>query len=246
MITYQSARWWQRPWLYLLTLIGVVAALAVWGWPTVRARAEPTSAGESAAQPAVAAARRVVPESALLVAPQVMDDGRPSDFSPEDWAALKEAMSRTPNPRTELERVVKYLRFQKGFEQWQSLQGASDVAKRHQLAEKLLAQVPERLSQSEVTFAEASLIQSALVADLEPNEALRKQKLDALQEQLKSAAPQIDPQLQARNEALEREYKRREAAIVADYQARPEAQRDHAKLEKDLQAARQSVWGSSP
>jgi hypothetical protein len=68
--------------------------------------------------------------------------------------------------------------------------------------------------------------------------------MKALEAELHQAAPQIDPTQQARNEALEREYKRREAAIVADYQARPEAQRDQAKLEKDLESARRAVWGA--
>ncbi len=243
MITYQSARWWQRPGMIVLAL--AVVGVSVLGWWVAQGR------GQHAAVAAVVpvAASSVLPAAqsaapALLVPPEVLPDGRPSDFTPEDWGALKEAMARTPNPRAELERVVKYLRFQKGFEHWQSLRDAPDVLQRRQLAERLLAQVPDRLRESEVTYAEAAMLQAALLADLEPDDKLRAQKMKALEAELHQAAPQIDPAQQARNEALEREYKRREAAIVADYQARPEAQRDQAKLEKDLESARRAVWGA--
>ncbi len=241
MITYQNARWWQSTWLIFL----VVASVAGGAWWWASSQAQAPASGSAAGQPAQHAARQPkVPDSAILVPPTVMDDGRPSDFSPEDWAALKVAMSKTPNPRAELERIVKYLRFQKGFEQWQSLDASGDLAKRRQLAQRLLEQVPERLKQSEMTYGEAMLVQSALLADLEPNEELRKPKLEALQEQLKAASPQVDPQQAARDDDLEREYKRREAAIVSDYQSRPEAQRNHEKFEQDLDAARRAVWGS--
>jgi len=243
MITYQSARWWQSPWFIALTLAAGV--VGVWWWTSGHAGQEAAMKAEAsaaAASAASAAHRAAMPDSAILVSPKVMDDGRPSDFSVEDWAALKSAMAKMPEPEAELERVVKYLRFQKGVAQWQSLQDGSDLAKRKQLAERLLDQVPERLTQSELTFGEATLLQAALMTDLEPSEELRRQRLEVLQQQLKSAAPQLDPQQQARDENLEREYKRREAAIVADYQSRPESQRNHDKLEQDLDAARRAVW----
>jgi hypothetical protein len=240
MISYESPKLWQRTW-FLALLLGAGAGAGVWWWQT---HAVPAAAVKASDQSASASVARPPAKSdvALLVPPKVLDDGRPADFSAEDWAALKEAMTKTANPRAELERVVKYLRFQKGFEQWQSLQDAPDVLTRHQLAQRLLEQVPERMRQGELTMGEALLLESALWADLEPNESLRKQRLDEAQAVLSAAAPQPDGEQQAREAAMLAEYKRREAAILADYQTKPEAQRNQAALQDALESARRAVY----
>jgi hypothetical protein len=240
MITYESPSFWQRTWV-LAVLLGAGAGVGVWWW---QAHAPVAAADEA---PVSKAATHVVApdvaDAALLVPPKIMGDGRPSDFSPEDWAALKDAMSKTPNPRAELERVVKYLRFQKGFEQWQSLQDAADVAKRRQLAQRLLDQVPERMKQGEMTYGEALMLDQALLADLEPNDELRKQRLEQAQALLNASVPQADAEQQVRDASLLAEYKRREAAIVAAFQAQPEGKRDQTQLGRDLDAARMAVYG---
>ncbi|MBT9611233.1 MAG: hypothetical protein IV110_14485 [Aquabacterium sp.] len=182
---------------------------------------------------------------AALVAPTVLPDGRPSDFSPQDWAALKSAMAQTAKPEAELKRVVAYLRFQKGFEQWQSLRESSDMARRQQLAASLVDQLPERLRQGEVTMGEALMLASALWTDLEPNEDKRKVRLEEVQAVLASAAPQPDAAQQSREAAQQAEYKRREAAIVLEYQSRPESQRDQVWLEGQLDTARRAVYGAN-
>lgn len=248
MITYENTKLWQRSWVLALAL-GGASGVGVWWWQMHAGQGD--VGGEPQAAPAQAVpgekgvGEKVPPrlDTALLVAPTVLEDGRPSDFTPEDWVALKEAMSKTPNPRSEMDRVVKYLRFQKGFEQWQSLQDSPDVAIRHQLAQRLLEQIPDRLRQAELTMGEAIMLGSALWADLEPSEDARKSKLEQFQASLSAAAPQPDAGQQARDVALQKEYKRREAAILAEYQSRPEAQRDQARLEQALEAARVAVYG---
>lgn len=244
MITYENPKLWQRTWVLAMVLGGGVG-VAAWWWQTHAAQLAdaPTDAKASPPVKAEVAKGAARVDSALLAPPRIMEDGRPSDFTPEDWAALKEAMSKTTNPRSELERVVKYLRFQKGFEQWQSLQDSPDVTTRHQLARRLLEQIPDRLKQAELTMGEALMLESALWADLEPNEELRKQKLEQAQSALYGAAPQPDAEQQTRDAGLLKEYKRREAAILADFQAKPESQRDQIKLEQALEAARVSVYG---
>ncbi len=240
MITVERSKPWQQTWLWALAL-GLGAGVAVW-WVQARVQSSGDVQAAKPVAPAGSAAKAPLQiDTALLVPPTVAADGRPSDFSPEDWAALREAMAKTSNPKAEMERVVKYLRFQKGFEQWQQLLESSRVAERHQLAERLLAQVPDRMRAGELTMGEALMLESALWADLEPNEAQRKQKLEQAQSVLASAAPQPDPDQAAHEAEQLREYKRREAAILADYQGTPEP-RDPNKLSASLDAARNAVF----
>lgn len=242
MITYEQTRLWQRAWFLTSVLVlGLLAGVAAWWW---QGRVD-AGGRVTAATPAASAAppkQTVHIDTALLVPPTIAPDGRPSDFKEEEWVALREAMSKTAKPQAELDRVVKYLRFQKGFEQWQALQESPDVAQRHQLAQRLLEQVPERLREGEVTMGEALLLESALWADLEPNDDARRVKLEQAQAYLITLAPQPDGEQQSREAALQVEYKRREAAILADWQAKPQAERNQAKLEEALEAARRSVY----
>lgn len=201
----------------------------------------------SASSPASAAQRPVFVElvTGPASAPTVLADGRPSDFTPEDWAALKAAMSSQPNGKAEMERVVTYLRFQRSFEQWQALAESSDVKQRHQLAENLLTQVPDRLAKGEVTMGEALLLSTALLTDLESDERLREQRLGAMRTRLEGLAPQPDAEQAAREAERLTEFKRRQSAIVASWQAQPEGKRDQAALERDLEAARRAVYGNA-
>lgn len=238
--TYEdSPRFWQRTW-FMALLLGAAVGAGIWWWQIGRDMppAQPPEAHANKAASTKARTSEPLPESALLVAPQVGQDGRPSDFTAEEWAALKSAMAQTPNPRAELERVVKYLRFQKAFELWQSLQEGPDALTRRRLAEKLMAQLPERVAQVEVTCGEALLLQAALLADIEPNEAMRQQRIEQAGSKLCEAAPPAVP------DPRDAEYKRREAAIVAAYQALPEGRRDASQLSKDLDAARIAIYGS--
>lgn len=242
MITYSSPKFWQRTWFTLVCM--AVAALAVVGW-WWRAQGALTSALPAGAQGQVAATAQARPVGGSLAAPTVLGDGRPSDFSAQEWSALKEAMAQAAQPEAELKRVVEYLRFQKRFERWQGLRESPDAGQRQQLAASLLDQVPERLRQGEVSMGEAQMLLSALWADVEPDESRRRQRIEEGIALLKDAAPRPDAEQQKRDAALLSEYKRREAAILLEYQSRPDAQRDPAWLEAQLDAARRSVYGAN-
>lgn len=242
MITYDKPPLWRRAWVRLAAcalLVAMGAGLALSGRQKASVMQAPANR-EGLAPQAIPAA----PSSAPLLSPPAMDaDGRPADFSPAEWAALKDAMAQSPHPQAELQRVVAYLRFQRGFEQWQAMQDQPDAALRRQLGERLLEQVPERLRQGEATMGEALMLSTALLADLEPDEARRQVRLEAARAALEAAAPLPDKAQQAREAALLAEYKRREAAIVAEWQARPAPERNQARLEQALEAARRAVYG---
>jgi len=243
MISYSRPQFWQRPWFMLFCMgLAVAAVVAWWMWHGREASADTDEAS------ATASVRSGEPEAvarAGLQPPPVLSDGRPADFSAEEWAALKDAMKQSSQPEAELKRVVAYLRFQKRFDQWQGLRDSPDVSLRRQVASSLVDQVPERLKEGEVTMGEAQLLLSALWADLEPDESRRRLRIEEGIKILQSAAPQPDAD-QARREADRlTEYKRRESAIVLEYQSRPEAQRDPAWLEAQLDDARRAVYGGN-
>lgn len=240
MISYAQPKFWQRPWVMALVLGALVLTVAAW-WSADRDTAPQTPA--PAAPHSVVRGDIGVPAPASLITAPVPDDGtRPPDFSAQEWATLLSATADEPHPQRELARLVSYLRFQKGFAQWQALQNSPDIAGRHRLAEQLLAQLPERVRQGEMGAGEVTLLQQALLADLVPDEAERQQRLALVQADLAKATPPADTAQQAQDEARRNEYKRREAAIVADFQGRPEAQRNPAQLEAALEEARRAVY----
>ena len=242
MISYSRPQFWQRTWFTFLCMAVAVGAVVVWWVWQDRSHLEPTVAASPADATTArqgAAARSGLPE------PAVLSDGRPVDFSAEEWSALKEAMKQSSQPEAELKRLVAYLRFQKRFDQWQGLRDSPDVALRRQVAASLVEQVPERLKEGEVTMGEAQLLLSALWTDLESDEAKRRQRIDEGIKILQSAAPQPDADQARRDAERLNEYKRRESAIVLEYQSRPEAQRDPAWLEAQLDDARRAVYGGN-
>lgn len=243
MISYAQPKLWQRPWVMLLTLGALVLVVTIW-WPQDRRDAgEPAPTAQT--NPLVRS-NVGLPTSLPPLHAKLPDDGsRPSDFTAEEWSTLQSASAESEQPRRELARLVGYLRFQKGFALWQSMHDSPDVATRHRLAEQLLTQLPERLRQGELGAGEVTLLQQALLADLIPDEALRQQRLTLAQAELAQAMRPVDSAQQAQDEAKHQEYKRREAAIVADYQARPEGQRSPSQLESALEDARRAVYQQS-
>ena len=243
MISYEQRKFWQRPWVIasaviVLLIVGIL-------WPKSDDAPTPTDAADASSAQGLAAASGPARQpfaDVQLGAPLPRDGSRPPDFTQEEWDLLRSATANEAQSQAELTRLVNYLRFQKGFAKWQALQNSPDTASRQRLAEQLLGQLPDRVRNGEMGGGEATLLQRALVADIEPDEAAREQRLMAAQSELAKAAPSPDREQQAREEARRQEYKRREAAIVADYQAIPEEQRNPAQLEASLEEARKAVY----
>lgn len=250
MITYQSTRLWQRTWFVAL-IGGLAVGAGVW-WLQERpdenaAQGASSSASAAMSSPKIHRNALPLPEGVdASSVPVILDDGRPSDFTHEDWAALKAAMANVPDSQAELDRIVSYLRFQRHFERWQALEGSQDVEARHQLAQRLLDQIPARLGRSEVTMGEGMMLATVLLMDLEPIEATRAKRLEDLRQSMISSAPKSDREQVEREAQQLAEYKRRQAAIMADWQTKPASARDQAKLERELDDARRAVYSAKP
>ena len=239
MIIIQRTKFWQHAWF--AALVGGVAVGGLVWWVQSHPERDATNVVTASGAQGRLEGSSGAPLTGQFV-PTSLPDGRPSDFTSEEWRALKDAAAQSPNPAAELERMVTYLRFQRGFAQWQALKDSPDVAQRRAVARQLLTDLPQRLANAEVTGGEAEMISAALISDIEPDEAARRQHMESYRATLTSAMPQPDKAQTERESRQLAEYKRREAAIVAEWQARPSNMRDQAALEQALEDARRTVY----
>lgn len=225
-------------------LLAVVAAASVW-WlkRDVAPAPEPATAASS---PSDAQHDTQLRKSAqaMMAQPEVLPDGRPADFEPDEWASLKEAIAKNPNSATELKRVADYLRFQRSFERWQSMQESPDVAGRRALGQKLMEVLPQRLTNKEVTFDEALMIGAALINDSEPTEQGRQQQFESLNVRLQQVAPRPDDEEQQKQASCEAQWERQRSVLTGEHLAKPAAQRerDQKQFEAALEKARVEIF----
>lgn len=182
------------------------------------------------------------PDPATDLHPAMLSDGRPSDVSTDDWAALQSALAKVGVPAAEAERIVNYNRYQRSFESWQSLDQTEEASRRRRVAQSLMNELPSHVGRGDFTLLEAVLIGSALIADIEPDTARRTARLDAWQAEVLTVLP-VPTEDEAKSKALTREteLKRRQAQAFADWQARTDpSERTPARLEQALEEVRRA------
>ncbi len=180
-------------------------------------------------------------DAATELKPAVLSDGRPSDVQPDDWTILNQVLDKMGAQKSEATRIVGYLRYQHTFEAWQTLDEAKDAKKRQRMAQALLNELPDRLGGGEFTPIEANLMSAVLLADIEPDEAKRNQRLEEQQAKLSAIMPmsEDEQQMQAKNRQIE--LKRRQATAFAEWQAKTNpAERTQAKLEQAMEEVRRA------
>lgn len=228
-----------------LTLSALAVASLWWFTRDTTAQPEAAPVAEVASSPdAALGQQRQMAAEALLHSPQVLDDGRPADFQPDEWQSLKDAIAKNPNAAAELKRITAYMRFQRGFEHWQSLMDTPDVKARNELGQKLVAVLPERLTNQEVTFDEALMICAALINDMDPSEQARQQQLEQCNVRLQQAAPRIDDDDLARQNSCEVQWSRERSRITAEHLSKREDQRDQRAFEAEMERARVAIFDS--
>ncbi len=90
-------------------------------------------------------------------------EGRPDFVSPAEWMMLQAVAAKKANPQTELLRLVNLLRFNKQLE---ALDKTSDSDERNVLIEAVLAQLPKRIENKEMSVEKAQLIQLKLISQI--------------------------------------------------------------------------------
>lgn len=218
----------------LVALIALGGAVAAWWWwgsssPAVAPVADVASA---------ASAPNMSGESMSAAA----TDQVPMQDAGGDITALSQAMSGAPDGQQQLQRVTSFIKFQKEFERWQGLQGEGDPAVRNELGQKLLAQLPPHISYNSMSLPEGEFMCGMIITDMEPDESMRDQKIQACQASIQAVAPKSDTVQAMKQLDCEADYRSRETTLVAAFQALPSSQRDPSRLQADLDKAKQDVY----
>jgi len=222
----ESSRSVRRGMVAVAGVVAILAAGIVWqGW-SAPARAQAPSASVHAAQPAAAAASSQAPR----------EPAGPGGLSQAQWRTIQDRVEPGPQHDRELARIADLLEFQRHVARLRELRGdPAAVDERRALARGIDAGIATHLALREITGGEAVLLETAALAELEPDSALRARRLEAWRSDWLSAHP---PAVDARVA----EYQRQEAAAVASWQSGPASQRDPAELARRLQRLQVAVF----
>lgn len=239
MITYQRSKSWQ-----IAAAVAVVAAVAggiYWFTGSSGEHAGVVLADNKASGAGWVQAGVGSDDLATSLKAQMTADGRPADVGSEDWSTLNSVMSKLGHPKQEAERIVSYLRYQRTFEAWQTLDETKDSKRRQFAAKALLGELPDRLSSGEFTVIEANLMGAVLLADIETDENMRNKLLEELQGKFNVISPITADEQQLQLKSRQTELKRRMATAFGEWQAKTNpADRTAAKLEQAMAEVRRA------
>jgi hypothetical protein len=213
--------------LAALAAVAIGVGLALWRAPhsvDLPVDDSPVSGTPPAPMPAPPTLAQAAPEPA----------SPPPGLNAEQWVSLRRELAHRPD---ELRRVVDYLSFSDRLQHFRD----GTAADRKALAAVIDRSINERLRQRELGAGEARLIKIAVLQELLPDETQREAALQAW-ETAQRAAAKPDLAVAAR----EADFQRRQAEIVAAWQAQPARQRDPQALERELEALRLSSFSTTP
>lgn len=231
MITIEKNRSWTG--VAIVAAVAVAGGLAWWAFAPQGDSGEAGAPGASGAlwqwSSASGAASSGTPVTSILA------DARWGNVNAEDQATLESALSKTPNAKAEATRIVSYVQYHRAFEAWQGLDEQKQARERRQLAEGLFKELPDRLKTGEFTLMEAALMGAVLIAEAEPDEARRTQRVEAWQAQLATIVPNPEDETRMAAQNRETEYMRRRATAFGEWQNQTDpALRTPAKLEQAM------------
>ncbi|MBS0449316.1 MAG: hypothetical protein JSR59_25640 [Proteobacteria bacterium] len=226
--------------------VAVVAGAALWRTlapgdtaPPPVAAAIPVAATRE--PPVVDAGARTATPS-TDVARTVRAEAPPEGMTAEQWRALQDALKDDPNRQAEIARVTGYMGFLSRSARWRALreQGAAESPQALALARGLLDELPGHVARGETSGAEARVMVHAWVDTLYPNDTERGTQRDLQIARVAAALP-ATPDASAAA-AADARYQQAQAALVAQWSAKPAAQRDEAQLEAALDALRRDTY----
>jgi hypothetical protein len=98
---------------------------------------------------------------------------RPAFISSMEWDMLKGVADQQANPDEGLTRLINTTLFYKQLERWQALHSGADMATRQALAQRLLDDLPQRVTNDDMSIPDVQKLQVELLVDVEPDPKLR-------------------------------------------------------------------------
>jgi len=128
-------------------------------------------------------------DQSTVVAHEGLVRERPDYVSPMEWLMLQGVARQHANAEQELSRMVHFLRFNKQLERWEGLSTkGGDPALQRSLASALVADLPIRVQQGDVTASEARTLLMRLLPDAEPDASAREARLGDTMDRVQAAA----------------------------------------------------------
>lgn len=108
---------------------------------------------------------------------------RPDYVSEMEWQVLKGVAANSTDPERELGRLVAKLRFTRQLELWQAM--SPQDARRDNLARRLLADIPDRVTNRDLDLHDARQLQQQLLEDTIADAVEREVRLEVEQQRLR-------------------------------------------------------------
>ena len=221
-----------------------LAGAALWAWPSAKDRSSPSLAVLGPAAPRQDAQLQppttapnfrppASPDAALSAAPV------PEGLTPQEWAELRQALADTPDAASELQRIARWLGFQRRGQRFQDALHRQDHGPESQaLARQIDSEIDTHLAQGELSGPEALALKSAVLIELEPDAQAREQALARWrQAQVDKAGPAADPRDAA--------YLAAQAQVLSQWRAQADRAPDNAALQSQLTQVRTRVYAAS-
>jgi len=234
MITIEKNRSWTG--VAIVAAVAAAGALAWWAFAPQGDAGDAGAPGATGSMWQWSSASGAASSQGGAPATSILNDARWASVNADDQASLEAALGKShPNAKAEAGRIVSYVQYHKAFEAWQGLDEQKQARERRQMAEGLFKELPDRLKSGEFTLMEAALMGAVLIAESEPDEARRNQRVEAWQAQLATIVPNPEDEARMAAQNRETEYMRRRATAFGEWQAQSDASlRTPAKLEQAM------------
>ncbi len=102
---------------------------------------------------------------------------RPEFISPLEWEVLRRVSGNEEDPEKSLANYINHVRFAKQEELWEQLVETNEVGRRHSMAEQLLANIPSRVKNNNISVHHAQRLQMKLLSDLVEDPEKRRSRI---------------------------------------------------------------------